>query len=102
MLYRFIPLNRVLLCTVYMHLFRFFNLKLLKEKNLTSLNLILQGLKAEELRQELMLLHRDINRMSKHLELPETNEYLVPGIPLIPVNGKIKQHFEDHNVLGML
>ncbi|XP_013109906.2 chondroitin sulfate synthase 1 [Stomoxys calcitrans] len=61
----------------------------------------IQGLKAEEMRQESLTLHRDIKRMAKYLEIPEDSKYLVPGITLIPEEENSKRHIEDHNILGI-
>lgn len=60
----------------------------------------IQGLKAEELRQESLYLHRDIKRMAKYLELPDDSTFLVPGIPLIPEEDADLRHFQDHDILG--
>lgn len=61
----------------------------------------IQGLKAEEIRQESLLLHRDIARMRKLLEIPNESKFLVPGISLIPEIENGNRHFEDHNILGI-
>ncbi|XP_037937299.1 chondroitin sulfate synthase 1 [Teleopsis dalmanni] len=61
----------------------------------------IQGLKADEMRQESLLLHRDIKRMAKLLEIPSESSYVAPGISLIPEYENGKQHFEDHNILGI-
>ncbi|XP_073829400.1 chondroitin sulfate synthase [Musca autumnalis] len=61
----------------------------------------IQGLKAEEMRQESLMLHRDIRRMAKFLEIPDDSKYLVPGITLIPEEENSKRHVEDHNILGI-
>ncbi|XP_061401845.1 chondroitin sulfate synthase 1 [Musca vetustissima] len=61
----------------------------------------IQGLKAEEMRQESLMLHRDIKRMAKYLEIPDDSRYLVPGITLIPEEENSKRHIEDHNILGI-
>ncbi|XP_058985338.1 chondroitin sulfate synthase 1 [Musca domestica] len=61
----------------------------------------IQGLKAEEMRQESLMLHRDIKRMAKYLEIPDDSRYLVPGITLIPEEENSKRHVEDHNILGI-
>ncbi|XP_068154639.1 chondroitin sulfate synthase 1 [Drosophila tropicalis] len=63
----------------------------------------IQGLKAEELRQESLLLHRDIKRMSKYLEVPDESTYMLPSVsPDSDAAGTSnKRHFEDHNILGI-
>ncbi|XP_053948348.1 chondroitin sulfate synthase 1 [Anastrepha ludens] len=65
------------------------------------LHSFVQGLKAEEMRQESLELHRDIKRMASFLEIPNDSKYLVPGIELIPEKTNSDQHYEDHNILGI-
>lgn len=57
-----------------------------------------QGLKAEEMRQESLLLHRDIKRMAKYLEVPDESTYMLPSVS--PESDSTKRHFQDHNILG--
>uniref|UniRef100_A0A1A9VRT9 Hexosyltransferase n=1 Tax=Glossina austeni TaxID=7395 RepID=A0A1A9VRT9_GLOAU len=64
------------------------------------LHSFVQGLKAEEIRQESLQLNRDIKRMAKYLEIPDDSNFLVPGILLIPKDENGKRHFQDHNILG--
>ncbi|XP_037888974.1 chondroitin sulfate synthase 1 [Glossina fuscipes] len=64
------------------------------------LHSFVQGLKAEEMRQESLQLNRDIKRMAKYLEIPDDSNFLVPGILLIPKEENGKRHFQDHNILG--
>uniref|UniRef100_A0A1A9W8P6 Hexosyltransferase n=1 Tax=Glossina brevipalpis TaxID=37001 RepID=A0A1A9W8P6_9MUSC len=64
------------------------------------LHSFVQGLKAEEMRQESLQLNRDIKRMAKYLQIPDDSEYLMPGVLLIPEEGNGKRHFQDHNILG--
>ncbi|XP_055384822.1 chondroitin sulfate synthase 1 [Condylostylus longicornis] len=61
----------------------------------------IQGLKAHELRQESLYVHRDIIKMSKLLSLNGiSDKYLAPGVPLYsPLSGE--ERFEDHTVLGI-
>ncbi|XP_060664643.1 chondroitin sulfate synthase 1 [Drosophila nasuta] len=63
----------------------------------------IQGLKAEELRQESLLLHRDIKRMAKYLDVPDESTYMLPSISpaAVPEADNGKRHFEDHNILGI-
>ncbi|XP_067639978.1 LOW QUALITY PROTEIN: chondroitin sulfate synthase 1 [Eurosta solidaginis] len=65
------------------------------------LHSFVQGLKAEEMRQESLELHRDIKRMANFLEIPSDSRYLVPGIELIPEKTNSEQHYEDHSILGI-
>lgn len=61
-----------------------------------------QGLKAEQLRQESLLLHRDIKRMAKYLEVPDESTYMLPSVSpaTVPDKENGQRHFEDHNILG--
>ncbi|SPP78862.1 chondroitin sulfate synthase 1 [Drosophila guanche] len=59
----------------------------------------IQGLKAEEMRQESLLLHRDIKRMAKYLEVPDDSTYMLPSVS--PDSDSGKRHFQDHNILGI-
>ncbi|KAH8269890.1 hypothetical protein KR044_000604 [Drosophila immigrans] len=63
----------------------------------------IQGLKAEELRQESLLLHRDIKRMAKYLDVPDESTYMLPSVSpaAVPDADNGKRHFEDHNILGI-
>ncbi|XP_043065786.1 chondroitin sulfate synthase 1 [Drosophila bipectinata] len=58
-----------------------------------------QGLKAEEMRQESLLLHRDIKRMASYLEVPDESTYMMPSVS--PESDSNKRHFQDHNILGI-
>ncbi|XP_017141706.2 chondroitin sulfate synthase 1 isoform X3 [Drosophila miranda] len=59
----------------------------------------IQGLKAEEMRQESLLLHRDIKRMAKYLDVPDESTYMLPSVS--PDSDSGKRHFQDHNILGI-
>lgn len=60
-----------------------------------------QGLKADEIRQESMYLHRDISRMVNLLEIPYESKFLVPGIPLYPERNISNKQYDDHDILGV-
>lgn len=60
-----------------------------------------QGLKADEIRQESMYLHRDISRMVNLLEIPYESKFLVPGIPLYPPRNITNKQYDDHDILGV-
>lgn len=60
-----------------------------------------QGLKADEIRQESMFLHRDISRMVNLLEIPYESKFLVPGIPLYPERNISNKQYDDHDILGV-
>jgi len=52
------------------------------------------------MRQESLLLHRDIKRMAKYLEVPDESTYMLPSVS--PESDSNKRHFQDHNILGEL
>ncbi|XP_058064132.1 chondroitin sulfate synthase 1 [Anopheles bellator] len=60
------------------------------------------GLKAQELRQESLLLHRDIAKMTSLLQIPrQINKNLAPGVPIFPRDESSADYLGDHNVLGV-
>ncbi|XP_017853084.1 chondroitin sulfate synthase 1 isoform X2 [Drosophila busckii] len=63
----------------------------------------IQGIKADELRQESMLLHRDIRNMAKYLDVPDDSTNMLPSVSpaAVPHSDTGKRHFEDHNILGI-
>lgn len=50
------------------------------------------------MRQESLLLHRDIKRMASYLEVPDESTYMMPSVS--PESDSNKRHFQDHNILG--
>uniref|UniRef100_A0A182MZU9 Hexosyltransferase n=1 Tax=Anopheles dirus TaxID=7168 RepID=A0A182MZU9_9DIPT len=58
------------------------------------------GLQAQELRQESLLLHRDIAQMTALLQIPRINKNLAPGVPIFPQDEASTGYLGDHNVLG--
>lgn len=59
------------------------------------------GLKAQELRQEALHLHRDIAQMIHLLQIPKTYKMLAKGVPLFPENDVDSLYFlDDHSILG--
>ncbi|XP_058128004.1 chondroitin sulfate synthase 1 isoform X3 [Anopheles ziemanni] len=58
------------------------------------------GLRAQELRQESLLLHRDIAQMTSLLQIPRINKNLAPGVPIFPQDESSSDYLGDHNVLG--
>ncbi|XP_055609764.1 chondroitin sulfate synthase 1-like isoform X1 [Uranotaenia lowii] len=58
------------------------------------------GLKAQELRQHSLLLHRDIAQMTSLLQIPKINKNLAPGVPIFPLDASSPDYLGDHNVLG--
>lgn len=65
------------------------------------LHAYIQSLRIEDLRQESLMLHRDIVRMAKYLQISETNKNLVPSVPLFSKETVGTQYFEDHSILGI-
>ncbi|XP_052870514.1 chondroitin sulfate synthase 1-like, partial [Anopheles cruzii] len=60
------------------------------------------GLRAQELRQESLLLHRDIAKMTSLLQIPrQINKNLAPGVPIFPRDESSADYLGDHNVLGV-
>ncbi|XP_055545377.1 chondroitin sulfate synthase 1 isoform X1 [Wyeomyia smithii] len=60
------------------------------------------GLKAQELRQQSLLLHRDIAQMTALLQIPKINKNLAPGVPIFPSAESSSDYLGDHNVLGLM
>lgn len=58
------------------------------------------GLKAQEFRQQSLLLHRDIAQMTTLLQIPKINKNLAPGVPIFPQDETSPAYLGDHNVLG--
>lgn len=65
------------------------------------LHAYIQGLKADEIRQESLMLHRDIIRMAEYLQISKESKNLVPSVPLFSKDVEGSRYFEDHNVLGI-
>lgn len=59
------------------------------------------GLKAQELRQQSLMLHRDIAQMTTLLQIPKINKNLAPGVPIFPSAEASSEYLGDHNVLGL-
>lgn len=58
------------------------------------------GLKAQELRQQSLFLHRDIAHMTALLQIPKINKNLAPGVPIFPSDETSSGYLGDHDVLG--
>lgn len=58
------------------------------------------GLKAQEMRQESLFLHRDIQQMKKLLEIPESNRLLAPGVPIFPTGVNSNNYLGEPDILG--
>ncbi|XP_058814982.1 chondroitin sulfate synthase 1 isoform X1 [Topomyia yanbarensis] len=59
------------------------------------------GLKAQELRQQTLFLHRDIAQMTALLQIPKINKNLAPGVPIFPSDESSADYLGDHNILGL-
>lgn len=60
----------------------------------------MQGLRAQELRQDAMSLHRDIAEMKKLLESDSTRGILMSGVPVFPHGPDSDFYLGDHDILG--
>nr|XP_019542414.2 LOW QUALITY PROTEIN: chondroitin sulfate synthase 1-like [Aedes albopictus] len=58
------------------------------------------GLKAQELRQQSLMLHRDIAQMTALLQIPRINKNLAPGVPIFPSDETSADYLGDHSILG--
>lgn len=58
------------------------------------------GLKAQELRQQSLMLHRDIAQMTALLQIPRINKNLAPGVPIFPSDETSADYLGDHTILG--
>ncbi|XP_058815020.1 chondroitin sulfate synthase 1 isoform X2 [Topomyia yanbarensis] len=59
------------------------------------------GLKAQELRQQTLFLHRDIAQMTALLQIPKINKNLAPGVPIFPSDESSADYLGDHNILDL-
>lgn len=66
-----------------------------KPQVMYRLHTYMEGLKAQERRQEALLLHRDISTMVKLLHMDKTNKYIAPGVPILPPG-----HLRNESWLG--
>lgn len=64
------------------------------------LHAYMQGLYAQELRQESLSLHRDIAHMKKLLEVDNSQDILRSGVPVFPDGPESDLYLGDHDVLG--
>lgn len=59
------------------------------------LHVYMEGLKAQERRQEALFLHRDINSMVELLHMDPSNKFIAPGVPILPSG-----HLRNESLLG--
>lgn len=61
----------------------------------------MQGLLAQDRRQHLLSLHRDINQMKQYLEINLQNEMLTSGVSIFPAGPESKFYLGDQAILGI-
>lgn len=59
------------------------------------LHVYMEGLKAQERRQDALFLHRDISSMVELLHMDRSNRFIAPGVPILPVH-----HLRNESSLG--
>ncbi|GAB0096814.1 Hexosyltransferase [Sergentomyia squamirostris] len=60
----------------------------------------MHGVKAQEMRQEILMLHRDISAMCDLLHIAKGSRNLAPGVPIFPDNLRPPKYLGDHEILG--
>lgn len=72
-----------------------------KPQVMYRLHVYTEGLKAQERRQEALLLHRDVSTMVELLHMDKSNKFIAPGVPILPV-GHLRNEslLADAEVLG--
>lgn len=66
------------------------------------LHTYMQGLRAQELRQESLSLHRDIAHMKTLLEVDNSENILISGVPIFPDGPDSDLYLGDHDILGKI
>lgn len=66
-----------------------------KPQVMYRLYVYMEGLRAQERRQEALLLHRDILTMVKLLHMDKSNKFIAPGVPILPT-----AHLRNESFLG--
>lgn len=65
------------------------------------LQVYMEGLKAQEMRQGALLLHRDISSMVDLLHMERSSKFIAPGVPILPVGHMRNESLlSDADVLG--
>lgn len=72
-----------------------------KPQVMYRLHVYMQGLQAQEMRQESLFLHRDISAMTELLHMNRLNRFIAPGVPIFPHNVTSAAAFlGDADILG--
>lgn len=66
-----------------------------KPQVMYRLHVYMEGLKAQERRQEALFLHRDIATMVELLHMDRSNKFIAPGVLILPAG-----HLRDESLLG--
>lgn len=66
-----------------------------KPQVMYRLHVYMEGLKAQERRQEALFLHRDITTMVELLHMDRSNKFIAPGVLILPAG-----HLRDESLLG--
>ena len=66
-----------------------------KPQVMYRLHVYMEGLKAQEKRQEALFLHRDITAMGEILHMDKSNKFIAPGVPILPTG-----HLRNESLLG--
>lgn len=65
------------------------------------LHAYIQGLRAQEMRQETLALHRDISQMKEYLQIASENRFLAPGVRIFPEDVASDRYLGDSDILGI-
>uniref|UniRef100_A0A7G3ABK5 Hexosyltransferase n=1 Tax=Lutzomyia longipalpis TaxID=7200 RepID=A0A7G3ABK5_LUTLO len=60
----------------------------------------MHGVKAQEMRQEILMLHRDIAAMTDLLHIAKASRNIAPGVPIFPESLRPPKYLGDHEILG--
>ncbi|XP_059616322.1 chondroitin sulfate synthase 1 [Phlebotomus argentipes] len=61
----------------------------------------MHGVKAQEMRQEILMLHRDMSTMSDLLHIAKASRNIAPGVPIFPETLRPPKYLGDHEILGI-
>lgn len=65
------------------------------------LHAYIEGLKAEDNRQQMLALHRDIANMKKLLDIKDSDTYLTDNVPMFPADSSDPNYLGDPDILGI-
>lgn len=71
-----------------------------KAPHMYRIHAYMYGLRAQELRQTALSLHRDISQMKALLQITSTHNILESGVPIFPDGPESNFYLGDHNILG--